>query len=194
MGYGFSLAIPFGTSWSVPSPQCCPFLLSQKTCANMRPMERTFDWARACGWNSGPYHARDCSSVPFPGCSTPIPPQGDPVGKMDDVGLAKAAAKFLVKEACVDEANVFALGFSAGSMMSNRIACEAGQVFRGVVAISGLLDPVVRLGCSFLPHLPWQRPLNYIMFCGTSDPICMVAASSTFEMWREKNECSKDVK
>jgi poly(3-hydroxybutyrate) depolymerase len=109
---------------------------------------------------------------------------------MNDVDLAKAAALLLTKEACVDETKVFALGFSAGSMMSNRVACDAGDTFRGVVAISGFLDPLVGLECA----LNKQRPMNYITYCGTKDDRCMAMVTRTWKMWGKKNNCSQEVK
>jgi len=183
--YGFSLAIPFGTSWGHPSPICCPFFMNATVCENFRPVELTFDWERACGWNSGLTHPRDCTGIS--GCYTPIKPKGDPVGKVDDVALAKAAAKFLVEEACVDEAQVFALGFSGGSMMANRVACETGETFHGVAAISGLLDPLVGYPCAV--KFPFLRPLHYIMFGGTADDTFMSEVTTTFELWGQKNNC-----
>merc|ERR1719281_916487 len=168
-----TLAIPFGTSWADPSHICCPSGMDEKKCTSVRPIEFSYDWQNACGWNSGLYHPRDCTFIP--GCRTPKHPPvfSDPVGHMDDVALSKAVALFLVKEACVDETKVFALGFSGGSMMSNRIACEAGDTFRGVVTISGFLDPIVGLECASKK----QRPMNYIAYCGTKDDRCMMSVS-----------------
>lgn len=85
---------------------------------------------------------------------------------------------------------VFALGFSAGSMMSNRVACDAGDVFRGVVAISGFLDPLVALECA----LKRQKPMNYITYCGTKDDRCMMMVTNTWKLWGKKNNCSQEVK
>jgi len=187
--YGYSLAIPFGTSWVDPSPICCPHGWNAEQCSSKRPVEFSFDWANACGWNSGLYHPRSCLGIP--GCHTPKQPSilKDPVGHVNDVDMAKAAALLLAKEACVDENNVFALGFSAGSMMSNRVACDAGDTFRGVVAISGFLDPLVGLECA----LKKQRPMNYITYCGMKDARCMALVSPTWKMWGKKNNCSQNV-
>lgn len=163
--YGYSLAMAFGSSGTWPSPICCPLGWDADKCANTRPVENSFDSLRPCGWNSGP-------SVPkfFSG------------GDKDDVAFAKAAASFLMSEACVDDSRIFALGFSGGSMLANRLACEAADVFHGFAGISGSLDPA--LVCA-----PAQ-PRSYIAFCGTEDAGCFPSVNHTFEMWGKKNGCA----
>jgi polyhydroxybutyrate depolymerase len=41
------------------------------------------------------------------------------------------------RRAAIDGQRVFAIGMSNGGMMSYRLACEAGDVFRGIMAVAG---------------------------------------------------------
>merc|ERR1719313_530467 len=90
--YGFSLAIPFGTSLTFPSKFCCPVGYSAEACADHVPAEDTFDSLRPCAWKAG-----------FFGLSPTLK-------HIDDVALAKAVGEELTKSACVDPSRLFVLG------------------------------------------------------------------------------------
>lgn len=47
---------------------------------------------------------------------------------------------------CLDASNVFSTGFSNGGMITNRVACQASQLFKGVGPVAGN----IRLGGSFV--------------------------------------------
>mmetsp|Transcript_125979 Transcript_125979/g.368064 ORF Transcript_125979/g.368064 Transcript_125979/m.368064 type:complete len:345 (+) Transcript_125979:54-1088(+) len=159
--YGYVLALPFGTSATEPSPICCPKGCDEACCAAC-PDARCADIERPCCWNTG----------------LSAPPT---LGAVDDVELAKTIVRDLTLGACVDGSRTFALGFSMGSMMAHRLACEASDSFRGVAAMSGHLD---LLGCK--PG----KPLSFLSFCGTADEGCFPSVNGTFALFGRLNGCT----
>lgn len=57
--------------------------------------------------------------------------------KIDDVAFIKALVKNIQKQVKVDSNRVFAMGMSNGAMMTYRLACEAPELFKGIVAVAG---------------------------------------------------------
>lgn len=56
---------------------------------------------------------------------------------VDDVGFLRAVVADVQRRTSVDAARVYAIGMSNGGMMAYRLACEAGDVFRGIMAVAG---------------------------------------------------------
>lgn len=56
---------------------------------------------------------------------------------VDDVGFLRAVIDDVRSRVDVDPQRVFAIGMSNGGMMAYRLACEAGDVFRGIMAVAG---------------------------------------------------------
>jgi len=56
---------------------------------------------------------------------------------VDDVGFLRALVADISKRASIAPQRVYAIGMSNGAMMSYRLACEAGDVFHGIMAVSG---------------------------------------------------------
>lgn len=56
---------------------------------------------------------------------------------VDDVGFLRAVVADVQRRARIDAARVYAIGMSNGAMMSYRLACEASDVFRGIMAVAG---------------------------------------------------------
>jgi polyhydroxybutyrate depolymerase len=57
--------------------------------------------------------------------------------KVDDVGFLRALVADVQKRANIAPQRVYAIGMSNGAMMSYRLACDASDVFRGIMAVSG---------------------------------------------------------
>jgi len=57
--------------------------------------------------------------------------------KVDDVGFLRAVLRDVQQRIDVDARRVFAIGMSNGAMMAYRLACEAGDAFRGIMAVAG---------------------------------------------------------
>lgn len=57
----------------------------------------------------------------------------------DDVGFIKALAAYLQSEYNCDEKRTFAVGFSNGAFMTQRLAVEADDTFTAVVSVAGMM-------------------------------------------------------
>lgn len=56
---------------------------------------------------------------------------------IDDVGFLRAVVADVKRRMGIDARRVYAIGMSNGGMMSYRLACEAADVFRGIMAVAG---------------------------------------------------------
>lgn len=56
---------------------------------------------------------------------------------VDDVGFLRALVADVGRRTRIDAKRVYAIGMSNGGMMSYRLACEAGDVFRGIMSVAG---------------------------------------------------------
>ncbi len=107
---------------------------------------------------------------------------------VDDVGFARAVIDEVAKTMCIDKSRVYATGLSNGGYMTQRLACEAADVFAGFASVAGLL---VSSPCS-----PSQaRPI--IHFHGTADTIVpydgngyLQSAPDTMDAWALRNGCT----
>jgi polyhydroxybutyrate depolymerase len=97
----------------------------------------------------------------------------DPAMSMgvDDVEFARDMVAAVAAEYCIDERRVFATGFSNGSAMVFRLACEASDRFTAFGPVGGSL--------ALLPCTPSQpRPIEIIN--NVDDPIVPFALGETF--------------
>ena len=79
---------------------------------------------------------------------------------VDDVGFVRAIAADLQSLANIDAKRIYASGMSNGGILSQRLACEAADVFAAVAPVAGTLN--------FSPCNPSQ-PISVIEFHGTGD-------------------------
>ncbi|HZQ32012.1 MAG TPA: PHB depolymerase family esterase [Mycobacterium sp.] len=115
---------------------------------------------------------------------------------VDDVGFLTTLVASLVREYGIDPGHVFAVGFSNGAFMVDRLACERPDVFAAIAPVSGTLGAGV--GCT-----P-SRPVSVIETHGTADPIVpfnggpmtgrggrsvIVSALAMSQRWRQINGC-----
>jgi len=56
---------------------------------------------------------------------------------VDDVGFIRKAVDSVMRQLNVDRQRVYAAGMSNGAMMSYRLACEAGDLFKAIAAVAG---------------------------------------------------------
>jgi polyhydroxybutyrate depolymerase len=80
--------------------------------------------------------------------------------QVDDVGFARAIVAQLQRQLPIDPERIFATGFSNGAMLTHRLACEAGDVFRAVAAVAGTDNT---LAC-----MP-QRPVSVLVIHARND-------------------------
>lgn len=79
---------------------------------------------------------------------------------VDDVGFVRAIVTSLQTQVSLDPRRIYATGFSNGAILSQRLACEAADLFAAVAPVSGTLN--------FAPCQPSQ-PVSVIEFHGTAD-------------------------
>jgi polyhydroxybutyrate depolymerase len=58
-------------------------------------------------------------------------------GNVDDVAFLRAVVADVSGRASIAAPRVYAIGMSNGAMMAYRLACEASDVFRGIMAVAG---------------------------------------------------------
>jgi polyhydroxybutyrate depolymerase len=56
---------------------------------------------------------------------------------VDDVGFLRAVVADVAARTSIDARRVYAIGMSNGAMMAYRLACEASDVFHGIMAVAG---------------------------------------------------------
>lgn len=80
----------------------------------------------------------------------------------DDVAMTRALLTQISDQYCVDPKRVYATGFSSGGAMSTYLACEAADLFAGVVPGGGvnLVDPSCNKG-----------PIPMFAYHGTADDV-----------------------
>jgi polyhydroxybutyrate depolymerase len=77
----------------------------------------------------------------------PCPPECGDCGKCgwascnDDVGFLKSLVATVSTDFEIDENSFFVTGFSNGAMMTNRIACEASELFAAAALVGGRVEP-----------------------------------------------------
>jgi polyhydroxybutyrate depolymerase len=79
---------------------------------------------------------------------------------IDDVGFIRAIVTDVQSLARVDTKRIYATGMSNGGSLSQRLACEAADLFAAVAPVAGTLN--------FSPCTPSQ-PISVIEFHGTGD-------------------------
>jgi polyhydroxybutyrate depolymerase len=79
---------------------------------------------------------------------------------VDDVGFVRAMAADVQSLVNIDAKRIYAAGMSNGAMLSQRLACEASDLFAAVAPVAGTLNVA---SCS-----PTQ-PISVIEFHGTGD-------------------------
>jgi len=82
---------------------------------------------------------------------------------VDDVAFIRAVVDDIGAQYCLDLSRVYVNGMSNGGGMSNRLACEASDVFAAVGGVAGAY-------ASFGDCVP-ARPMPFIAFHGTDDRI-----------------------
>ena len=65
--------------------------------------------------------------------------------EIPDVQFARDVVGNLSKQLCLDPARIFSTGFSNGAMLSQRIACEASDLFVASASCSGVVELQVRI-------------------------------------------------
>jgi polyhydroxybutyrate depolymerase len=119
---------------------------------------------------------------------------------IDDVGFIRAMVANVRARAGVDPARIFATGASNGGLMSYRLACESGGLFRAVAPV------IANMGETLLGRCSPVAPVSLLMMPGTADPLIryqggpvaigprdrgrVVSADRTLDYWRGAMRCT----
>jgi len=150
---------------------------------------RGFLLAYACGWTAQPsWNAGTCCGV----------------HNNDDVQFTRDMVAALNQRLCIDSNRIFSTGFSNGGMMSNRLACEARDLFRGVAGVAGsvVLRPGNDAGLTLCDQSYAARPsgrnVHYLQIHGTADSVVpyngngllgFPPARDNWNRWARRNAC-----
>ncbi len=107
-------------------------------------------------------------------------------GGVDDVGFIRAVVADIQSAACVDPQRIYATGLSNGGFMSNRLGCEAADLFAAVAPVVGALRIPLE---ECLP----ERPMPIFAFNGVQDPLVPIAdGNATIDRWVELDGCDPE--
>jgi polyhydroxybutyrate depolymerase len=79
---------------------------------------------------------------------------------VDDVGFVRAIVADLQAQVDIDTKRIYASGMSNGGILSQRLACEAADVFAAIAPVAGTLN---------FPGCNPSQPISVIEFHGTGD-------------------------
>lgn len=108
---------------------------------------------------------------------------------IDDVGFAVAVVDAIAAEAAVDRQRVYATGLSNGGAMSQRLACDAADVFAAVAPMAFPVPARPLAGCR-----P-SRPIATLTVMGITDVLvaydggAFPSAAETFDYWHDVAAC-----
>lgn len=112
------------------------------------------------------------------------------ISDLDDVRFFRAMVEELQANFCIDQARVYAAGFSNGGGMVNRLACEMSDTFAAIGIVAGAVPTTDECANS--------RPVPIIAFHGTADtianfegdpPLDLVSYEGSMSRWAARNEC-----
>lgn len=107
-------------------------------------------------------------------------------GGVDDVGFIRAVVADIQSAACVDPQRIYATGLSNGGFMSNRLGCEAADLFAAVAPVVGALRIPLE---DCMP----ERPMPIFAFNGVQDGLVPIAdGNATIERWVELDGCDPE--
>jgi len=111
----------------------------------------------------------------------------------DDVGFIRAMLAAIAAEGAVDRSRVYVSGLSNGGAMTQRLACEAANVFAAAAPLA-FPTPYTDFASQCQP----SRRLSVLSFMGLTDVVVPYAngtfggALESFASWRAKNGCGPE--
>lgn len=108
--------------------------------------------------------------------------------RSDDTQFAKDIVQYLKDNTCVDPNYIFTTGFSNGGFMTNRLACETADLFKGFAVHSG------SIGKSF--ECQPSKGTAVLLIHGDADPTVpyygnnqWLSYEEVVDHWAKHNEC-----
>jgi polyhydroxybutyrate depolymerase len=105
---------------------------------------------------------------------------------VNDVGFVRALHAELAARLCLDAKRVYATGMSNGGFISNRLACEAADLFAAIGPVSAV---------NGMTECEPSRPIPVIAFNGTTDVLVpydgawYISVAESFAGWAERDGC-----
>ena len=92
---------------------------------------------------------------------------------VDDVQFARTALQLVQAAANIDKQRVYTTGWSNGGFMSERLGCEAADIFAGVAADASAVGilPGGKAGLASCDRSFGTSAINYLHFHGTADSV-----------------------
>ncbi len=104
---------------------------------------------------------------------------------VDDVGFIRAMVAAIQAEANIDPGRIYVSGLSNGGAMTQRLACEAADLFAAAAPMAFPV-PYTNFASQCLP----SESIPILSFMGLSDVLVPYAgAAPSFAGWRIKNSC-----
>ena len=116
----------------------------------------------------------------------------------DDAGFLTRLVDDLARDFAIDRQRVYLTGFSNGGFMTQRLACDAPDIFAAFGSVGATLSP------SFIPHCEGAPPVPILLMHGTHDQVVLwsgmtagnilIAASmpDTAIFWADHNRCDPE--
>lgn len=118
----------------------------------------------------------------------------------DDVGLVRAIWTRLQTQITADPHRVYATGMSNGGMLSHRLACEMGDVFKAVAPVAGTdgtlsCQParpvsVLQIHAKDDTHVLFNGGAGDEAFKDKSKVANFVSVPETIQRWTQRNQCT----
>lgn len=109
----------------------------------------------------------------------------NPPHSEDDVGFARAIVDEIASHFCVDRRRIYSTGVSNGGYMTERLACNASDLFAAVAPVAALGYPI--------PECEPSRPVPLLAFNGTEDPLVSYDRSTqSAQVWAARNGCQPE--
>ena len=115
------------------------------------------------------------------------------VSKPDDVGFLRTLVEAVAREVAIDRRRVYVTGLSNGGAMTQRLACEAADLFAAAAPVSFPIALVPYTSCA-----P-SRPIAVLTFQGLTDVLVpyggggsFPSAAESFAHWRASSGCGDE--
>ena len=124
---------------------------------------------------------------------------------VDDVTFARTALKLVQTVANIDTQRVYTTGWSNGGFMSERLGCEAADIFAGVAADASAVGilPGGEAGLASCDRSFQNSTLNFVKFHGTADTVVSWTGSTLnpypsaledIARWNSRLGCAAEVR
>jgi polyhydroxybutyrate depolymerase len=122
----------------------------------------------------------------------------------DDVAFFEALVDAIGEVACVDQARIYATGYSNGGFLSHRIACELSERVAAIATVAGVLGvppedchparavPVLQIHGEADPTVPYAggSPMGWDILYPNLPAPSYRSAATTASFWREHDGCA----